>query len=136
MPARHYGGRYMVDTFFRPANGYVIERDNIAIYFAGDTAYFKTFRKIGSRFKLDLALLPIGAYRPAWMMKASHMNPAQTVRSFFDLKADAMIPIHWGTFKLSLEPLDEPLKLLNQLSLQNGLEKRIKVLQPGQSYQP
>ncbi len=134
VPAHHFGGRLMVDSFFRSCNGYVIERNGVAVYFAGDTARFNPFDEIGNRFDLDLALLPIGAYRPAWIMRWSHTRPVDAVKAFKDLGADYMIPIHWGAFKLSLEPLEEPLELFEELIVKQGLQDQAPVLQPGQTW--
>ncbi|MDI6797764.1 MAG: MBL fold metallo-hydrolase [Desulfatibacillaceae bacterium] len=134
VPARHFGGRYLADSLLRPAAGFVVEKNDLAAYFAGDTAYFDGFAEIGSRFDLDLALLPIGAYRPRWLMFASHMGPEQAVRAFGDLGADFLIPIHWGAFKLSLEPLAEPVALLRQIASEKALDGRVIILEPGKSW--
>jgi L-ascorbate metabolism protein UlaG (beta-lactamase superfamily) len=134
VPAEHYGGRIMLDSFLRASNGYVIERDGFAVYFAGDTGPTNSFDEIGRRFDLDLALLPIGAYRPRWVMRWSHENPPEAVAAFRALGADVMIPIHWGTFKLSLEPMDEPVRWLEKAAVEQGLEERVIVLQPGESW--
>ncbi len=131
VPARHFGGRYLVDSMFRPAVGYVIQYGGQTVYFAGDTAYSRAFKAIGAHFDIDAALLPIGAYRPRWMMFASHMGPGDALNAFQDLGADYMIPMHWGTFKLSLEPLDEPIKLLKEMATQKNLSDRIIILNPG-----
>ena len=134
VPAFHNGGRLMIDGLFRSSNGYVIERNGIAVYFAGDTARFNSFEEIGSRFDLDLALLPIGAYSPFWIMRWGHLRPVDAVNAFKTLDADYMIPIHWGTFRLSLEPLDEPVRLLDKSASENDVRDRVVILQPGQSW--
>jgi len=124
----------MVDSFFRSCNGYVIERNGMAVYFAGDTARFNSFDEIGNRFDLDLALLPIGAYRPELIMRWSHTRPVDAVKAFKELGADYMIPIHWGAFRLSLEPLEEPLELFEELIVKEEMQHQAPVLQPGQSW--
>jgi L-ascorbate metabolism protein UlaG (beta-lactamase superfamily) len=134
VPARHFGGRWLVDSPLRPANGYVIEGPAGTAYFAGDTASPNPFAEIGRRFRLDAALLPIGAYRPAWVMRWSHLSPSQALEAFQTLNARVMIPIHWGSFRLSLEPMDEPVRRLRKLAEQAGLLDRIVVLNPGQSW--
>jgi L-ascorbate metabolism protein UlaG (beta-lactamase superfamily) len=136
VPARHFGGRWLVDSPLRPANGYVIAGPTGTVYFAGDTAGANPFAEIGRRFRLDVALLPIGAYRPSWVMRWSHLSPAQALHAFRALKARVMIPIHWGTFRLSLEPMDEPVRRLQALAGQAGLLDRIVVLGPGESWSP
>ncbi len=67
-------------------------------------------------------------------MKWVHMNPPEALDAFRALGADYMVPIHWGTFKLSLEPMDEPVRWLEEASLEQGLADRVIVLQPGQSW--
>ncbi len=79
------------------------------MYHAGDTAWFAGFKEIGARFpRLDAALLPIGAYDPPWFMEKQHLNPEQAVQAWLDLGAMEFVAMHWGTFKLTDEPLDEP----------------------------
>ncbi len=134
VPAAHGGGRWLVDSPFRRANGYVIRGAAGTIYFAGDTARRNPFRRIGQRFPVDAALLPVGAYRPAWLMRWVHMSPESALEAFEELGARWMIPIHWGTFRLSLEPLEEPLERLRDLAGKKGLSGRIVILRPGESW--
>jgi L-ascorbate metabolism protein UlaG (beta-lactamase superfamily) len=90
------------------------------LYFGGDSGYFSGFAEIGKRFgPFDLALLPIGAYEPRELLKPVHMNPSDAVQAFLDLRAKTMLAIHWGTFKQSDEPLEEPPK-----KLRDEIEKR------------
>ena len=79
------------------------------IYFAGDTGYSPDFADIGAAYPgIDLALLPIGAYDPRWFMKSVHVDPEEAVQMFRDLGARHAAAMHWGTFRLTTEPLDEP----------------------------
>lgn len=134
VPARHFGGRYLVDSAFRPAAGYVIRLGGATVYFAGDTAWQGAFKEIGRRFRPDVALLPIGAYRPQWFMRYSHIGPADAVRAFLDLNARYFIPIHFGAYKLSLEPVEEPPRRLLEFVQKAGIEGRVALLAPGQSW--
>ena len=85
------------------------------IFFAGDTAYAPFFRDIRQRLgPIDLALLPIGAYEPRWFMQAVHMNPAEAVQAHLDLEASESVGMHFGTFQLTTEGIDEPLRALEQ----------------------
>ena len=86
-----------------------------SVYHAGDTAYFAGFSEIGRRLAPELALLPIGAYNPP-QFRNVHTNPADAMRAFLDLKSRWMVPMHYGTFRLSHEPVDEPLQLLDARS--------------------
>jgi N-acyl-phosphatidylethanolamine-hydrolysing phospholipase D len=85
------------------------------VFFAGDTGYSRDFSDIRQRFAqrqgehgFDLALIPIGAYEPRWFMATQHVNPAEAVRVHTDLRAKRSLGIHWGTFELTDEALDEP----------------------------
>ena len=109
VPSQHWSRRGLFDVNQTLWGGFVIEGSRSRIYHAGDTAYFEGFAQIGARFPgIDAALLPIGAYDPAWFMEKQHMNPEQAVQAFVDLGAGHFVAMHWGTFKLTDEPLDEP----------------------------
>ncbi|MFL9925782.1 MBL fold metallo-hydrolase [Herbaspirillum lusitanum] len=93
-----------------------------SIYFAGDTGYSKDFRDIGEYFGgFDLALIPIGAYAPRWFMRTQHVDPEQAVMIHEDVHAKRSFGIHWGTFELADEPLDEPPVLLREAVKKAGL---------------
>ncbi|OLD08542.1 MAG: hypothetical protein AUI90_06770, partial [Deltaproteobacteria bacterium 13_1_40CM_3_69_14] len=109
VPSQHWSRRGLFDVNQTLWGGFVIEGSRSRIYHAGDTAYFEGFSQIGARFPaIDAALLPIGAYDPAWFMEKQHMNPEQAIQAFIDLGARHFLAMHWGTFKLTDEPLDEP----------------------------
>ena len=109
VPSQHWSRRGLFDTNETLWGGFVIEGRAACIYHAGDTAWFDGFKEIGERFPgIDAALLPIGAYDPAWFMEKQHMNPEQAVQAYLDLRAKSFVAMHWGTFKLTDEPLDEP----------------------------
>lgn len=132
IPVKHRGFRLSGLTW-RATTGYVFEQENQKILFPGDTAYGEHFKKIATLHKIDVALLPIGSYAPRWFMKHRHMNPSEAVDAFLDLKAGAMIPYHWGVFRISQEELEAPgLWLKNILS--EKPELNVKILEPGQSY--
>jgi L-ascorbate metabolism protein UlaG (beta-lactamase superfamily) len=77
-----------------------------------------------------VALLPIGAYNPP-SFRNVHTSPEDAVRAFMDMQARWMVPMHYGTFRLSHEPMDEPLRLLEQESKAAGVDDRIIVLEEG-----
>jgi L-ascorbate metabolism protein UlaG (beta-lactamase superfamily) len=109
VPAQHWSRRGLFDGNRMLWGGFVVEGSSCAVYHAGDTAWFDGFRDIGRRFPaIDAALLPIGAYDPPWFMERQHLNPEQAVRAFMALGAQKFVAMHWGTFKLTDEPLDEP----------------------------
>jgi L-ascorbate metabolism protein UlaG (beta-lactamase superfamily) len=129
VPARHWGARILKDSH-RGYGGYVLRAGKHSVYHAGDTAYFAGFREIGRRLAPELALLPIGAYDPP-SFRNVHTSPGDAARAFLDLKARWMVPMHYGTFRLSHEPLEEPLQLLQQEARAAGIEDRVVVLEEG-----
>ncbi len=109
VPARHFSGRGLRDRNHRLWAGFVVAAGSRRFYHAGDTAFFDGFAEIGRRAgPIDLACLPIGAYEPRAMMGPIHLNPEEAVRAALDLRARAVAAMHFGTFDLSDEPLDEP----------------------------
>ena len=109
VPSQHWSRRGLADINEALWGGFVIDGGGARVYHAGDTAYFGGFEEIGRRFPgIDAALLPIGAYDPEWFMRPQHMTPEDAVQAFVDLGARALLAMHWGTFKLTDEPLDEP----------------------------
>ncbi len=130
-PSRHWGARVIRDMH-RGYGGYVLRWEHQSLYHAGDTAYFSGFREIGHRLHPQLALLPIGAYHPA-AFRNVHASPADAMRAFLELGAHWMVPMHYGSFRLSHEPVDEPLKLLGAEARKAGVQDRVLVLQEGVS---
>jgi len=115
VPSKHWGRRGLFDTNKALWGGYVISSKKHTIYFAGDTAYDEHFKTIGKKYNIDYALLPIGGYAPIKIMRENHLNPKEAYEAFKDLNAKVMIPMHYGTFKLSDEPINEPIKWLELL---------------------
>ena len=132
VPANHWGRRTPRDRD-RGYGGFVIERHGHHAYFAGDTAYFRGFGEIGRAFPIELALMPIGAYRPP-SFRQVHCNPEDALQAFDDMRARYLVPIHWGTFRLSYEPIDEPIAWLERLSVDNGYNGHVKILQHGKTF--
>jgi L-ascorbate metabolism protein UlaG (beta-lactamase superfamily) len=116
----------------RGYGGYFIEGGARRLYYSGDTAYFGGFREIGLRLQPEVALLPIGAYAPD-SYRAVHTSPEDALRAFEDLGADWMVPMHYGTFWLSEEPMDEPLPRLLASAERLGLRDRIAVVREGET---
>jgi len=132
VPAKHFGSRSALSLKRRGCCGYVVRGDGPTAYFAGDTAYFSGFADIGARFAPELAILPVGAYRPL-TFRRFHMSPLDAVYAFQDLGARVLLPIHYGTFPLSYEPLEEPLAWLLELRTRFGLGDRLMILEPGET---
>jgi len=129
VPSRHWGARIIKDSH-RGYGGYVMRGGHHSVYHAGDTAYFPGFREIGRRLSPELALLPIGAYNPP-SFRNVHADPGDATRAFLDLNARWMVPMHYGTFRLSHEPIEEPLQLLEKEVKAAGIEDRVVVMEEG-----
>ena len=122
MPAQHFSARNMFDRNRALWGGFLIEAAGRRILFAADTGYGPHFREIAARLgRVDLALLPIGAYEPRWFMKDIHMNPAEAVQAHLDLAARRSIAMHFGTFQLTPEGIDEPVRELAKALRERGL---------------
>jgi L-ascorbate metabolism protein UlaG (beta-lactamase superfamily) len=129
VPSNHWGARTLRDHH-RGYGGFVLEHQGRSIYHAGDSAYFDGFKQIGKICKPEIALLPIGAYHPASFRKV-HMGPDEAIKVFKDLKAKTLVPMHYGSFRLSFEELDEPPRWLRHLADKEGLTPKLKFLEEG-----
>jgi L-ascorbate metabolism protein UlaG (beta-lactamase superfamily) len=114
VPALHWSRRRPFATNRRLWGGFMLHAGGKLVFFAGDSGYDKRlFREIGRRCGApDLALIPIGAYEPRWFMRSAHMNPSEAVRTHKDVGAHRSLAIHWGTFQLTDEGRDEPVRAL------------------------
>lgn len=109
VPACHWSRRGLADTNRSWWGGFVVEAGGDFFYHAGDTALFRGFEEIAQRFpRILAAMLPVGSYEPAWFMERYHLNPEQAGEAFQSLGARWYVPMHWGTFQLTDEPLAEP----------------------------
>lgn len=126
-PVSHPGFRGLL---YRNSNGYFIEANGTKVFFPGDTAYRDDFKEFQGS---DVTLLPIGPCRPEWFMRRRHLTPDDALQVMEELGARVMVPIHWGTFRLGTDPVNEPLDRLKRLISERRLEDRVKILQPGQT---
>jgi L-ascorbate metabolism protein UlaG (beta-lactamase superfamily) len=112
-PAQHFSARTPLDRNRALWGGFILVAGARRIFFAGDTAYADFFRDVRRRLgPIDLALLPIGAYEPRWFMHVVHMNPMEALQAHIDLEASESIGMHFGTFQMTTEGIDEPLRAL------------------------
>jgi L-ascorbate metabolism protein UlaG (beta-lactamase superfamily) len=128
-PSKHWGARVLRDDH-RGYGGFLIEHQGRRLYHAGDSAYFPGFREIGRTCSPEIALLPIGAYYPD-SFRNVHMGPDEAIKAFTDLQSKWLVPMHYGTFKLSFEDLDEPPRWLKELAQKHGLSYHLQILQEG-----
>lgn len=123
VPAQHFSGRLILDLNKSLWGGWVIEKNGRKVYFAGDTGYSNVFRQIGARIgPMDVSMIPIGAYAPRDILKFLHSDPYDAVKIHQDVKSHYSIGMHWGTFRLTTEPLGEPKQLLKKAAIKAGLE--------------
>jgi L-ascorbate metabolism protein UlaG (beta-lactamase superfamily) len=137
VPAQHWSRRGLFDANRSLWGGFVIQGSSACVYHAGDTAWFEGFAEIGKGFPaIDAALLPIGAYDPPWFMQKQHLSPEQAVRAFVEVGAREFVAMHWGTFKLSDEPLDEPPVRLREEWQRRGLSQEcLRILAQGETWE-
>jgi L-ascorbate metabolism protein UlaG (beta-lactamase superfamily) len=113
-PCRHWSKRALSGRNQTLWAGWIVKSEDFSFFFAGDSGYSPIFREIGVRYgPFDLAAIPIGAYEPRWFMKWNHMTPEEAVEVHEDVRAARSVAIHWGTFMLTDEPLDEPPRRLS-----------------------
>ncbi|HEX5328708.1 MBL fold metallo-hydrolase [Sulfuricurvum sp.] len=134
VPSLHWSNRTYLDMNKALWGGYVIQNADHSIYHSGDTAYGEHFKEIHERFEIDEAFLPIGAYRPEAIMKKVHISPPEALRAAHDLGAKTLIPIHYGTFKLSDEPVDEPIEWFEHLVSTSTHSFHSRTLRIGEIY--
>ncbi len=127
-PVQHWSGRSFSDRLKTLWGGWAVLAPDAHVFFSGDTGYSKDFAEIRTRLAdrqrdggFDLALIAVGAYEPRWFMKDQHVNPADAVQVHRDLGARRSIGVHWGTFELTDEALDEPPRALARARRDAGL---------------
>ncbi len=133
-PAQHFSGRSLWDRnqtlwsswVFKQLRSSDPSKSPIRLYFSGDTGYFSGFKEIGKRLgPFDMALMENGAYNPQWHYV--HMFPQETLQAFQDVNARVLVPVHNGTFDLSMHAWDDPLKQITQLAEKHGVSIRTPV---------
>jgi L-ascorbate metabolism protein UlaG (beta-lactamase superfamily) len=134
VPAQHWSVRGPGDECQTHWCGFVFESAVGTVYFAGDTGFGLHFEAIAERHpRIDAALLPVGAYAPRWFMQHQHIGPQEAVEAANILGA-RILPMHWGTYKLTDEPLDEPPRLAREEATRRNVP--ITLLHPGGIWSP
>ncbi len=131
-PARHWGARFFNDVQ-RGYGGYVMQAAGRTVYHAGDSAAFPGFAEVGEKYRPEIALLPVGAYCPD-NFRSVHTSPEDALQAFRDLGSQVMIPMHYGTFRLSLEPMEEPPQRLMAAAERSGCADRMLLLEEGHTH--
>lgn len=135
LPAQHFSGRTLWDGNRRLWSTWAVSGAEKRFFFAGDTGYYGGFAEIGHRLgPFDLAAIPIGAYLPTAMMKMIHVTPEEALEVFADVQGKRFLAIHWGTFDLTEEPIEEPPARLEAEADRLGLDRsNVWVLKHGET---
>lgn len=138
VPAQHFSGRSLTDRNHSLWGGWVLGTGRHRIYFAGDSGHHPDFADIGRRHgPFDVVLMPIGAYDPRWFMQPVHVNPEEAVDAFAaaaDPSTAVMVAMHWGTFALTDEPVDEPpVRARAAWRARGFVDERLWIMAPGET---
>ncbi|KIO43788.1 MULTISPECIES: MBL fold metallo-hydrolase [Sanguibacteroides] len=129
LPAQHWGKRSFADGGQRLWGAFMLEKNGLSLYYSGDTGYAKHFSEIKELFgSPDYALLGIGAYKPRWFMQPNHISPHDSIKAATEMGAKTTIPMHYGTFDLSDEPLSDPPKVFAEEAQKHKVNIYIPVL--------
>lgn len=135
LPAQHWSNRASQGRNGALWCSWLLDSGTRQTYFAGDSGFYPGFAEIGRRFPgIDVALLPIGAYEPRWFMRYQHLDPTEAYRAFLDLGARWMVPMHWGAFDLTDEPVDLAPRVLAQVVAAAGGDPRVRTLAVGERW--
>ena len=137
LPAQHWSNRFWMSRNGSLWCAWLVESNRRKYFFGGDSGYFHGFAEIGKKFApIDVAMLPIGAYEPRWFMRYAHMNPPEAYRAFKELRARWMVPMHWGTFDLTDEPVDvAPAALSRFISKSGDSMAQVRLMAVGERWQ-
>jgi N-acyl-phosphatidylethanolamine-hydrolysing phospholipase D len=135
LSAQHFSGRTLWDRNRRLWSSWAVAAGTKRVFYAGDTGYYGVFKEIGDRLgPFHLAAIPIGAYLPRVMMKMTHLTPEEALQLFADIQGQRFVAIHWGTFDLTEEPLEEPPQRLEAEAQRLGLDRtKLWVLKHGET---
>lgn len=133
LPTRHWCRRGLTDTNLNLWGAFVLQANDKTIYFGGDTGYGSHLKEVKELFgSIDYYLVGVGAYKPEWFMGGSHMSPTSAVQAANEIGAKVMIPMHYGTFDLSDEPLGDPHRTLKTLENEGKIRSQLKLLDVGE----
>ena len=132
LPVQHWAKRGLFDTNKTLWGAFVLQTDALSVYFAGDTGNGSHFERSADIFGgFDYCLMPIGAYKPEWLMSPQHISPETSVDAFNRLKGKVFVPMHYGTFDLSDEPMGEPFRKIERAG-EGAINGTLKVLSIGE----
>jgi L-ascorbate metabolism protein UlaG (beta-lactamase superfamily) len=135
LPAQHWSNRYPWDTNETLWGSMMIETGARHIFFGGDSGYCEYPKQIASLFpSIDIAMIGVGAYTPAYMMRDVHTDPTEAVQVIHDLGAGTFLPMHYGTFDLADEPMGEPERILTALDRDARIDADLRISEPGEMF--
>lgn len=133
VPSQHWSQRTLFNRNKSLWGGWHISSPQLKVLYTGDTGYSKDFQDIHKKLgDVDVALIPLGSYEPRWFMKTYHINPEEAVKIHNDLQAKLSIGIHWGTFRLSDEPMMAPPKDLEKALKKINHKGHFQTIKPGE----
>ena len=133
LPAHHWNRRGLTDFNKTLWGSFLIQANNKTIYFAGDTGEGNHFEEIAKLFpNINYALMPIGAYKPQFLMKMMHTSPEDSVNASNVMGIKNFIPMHYGTYVLSDEPIGEPIRELKKMEKENKIKSKVHYLKVGE----
>ncbi len=134
LPTRHWSSRTLTDGNRTLWGSFMIKTNEKTLYFAADSGAANHFAKIGKLYpNIDFCFIGIGTYEPAWFMQPNHLSPQQAAQMCNDTGAKNLIPMHYGTFDLSDEPISQPLTLLKKLADDHKINAKILPLNVGEN---
>lgn len=134
VPAQHWSARGVFDQNQALWGGWHISAPAFKFIYVGDTGYSKDFQDIYAQLgAVDLAMIPVGTYEPRWFMKRQHVNPEEALMIHRDLHAKTSIGVHWGTFRLSDEPMAQPFEDFAKALKAHPVEGVFKVMKHGET---
>ncbi len=136
LPAKHWSRRSLFDLNKVLWGSFSIASEKIKIFFAGDTAEdLELFTEVHNVFQgFDYCLMPIGAYKPSYVMQSEHVSPKEALNVYQVLKGKCFIPMHYATFDLSDEPLGEPIQYLKQEAKRMGIADELSIIPLGKPF--
>lgn len=133
LPTQHWSNRYLWDINATLWGSFMIEADGVNIFFGGDSGYSNYSKQIAELFpNIDIAMIGVGAYHPAFIMEYAHTSPWKAVDAFHDLGAKTFIPMHYGTFDLADEPFGEPYRALKQMQADGKINGALRLMDVGE----
>lgn len=135
LPAYHWHSRFGFDKNIALWGSFLIRYRGVQIYFCGDSGYNTHFAKIREEYgDMDICIMPVGAYKPDFIMKHSHMNPQESMQAFRDLGGKSFVPMHYGTFILSDEPPSEGIGIARSAARDATLGGELRELDIGEAW--